>query len=195
MVQTGPPISLCCRRGNSRIEIGNQRAGKAARASGLVIDVGVKELEFLSNGATQGELLADRLARGELAPEEALQYAIDIGAALNRAHSRGEIHGSLSPHAILLTSAGARVFEPVRADARAAAYRSPEQVAGAAPDGRSDIFAYGAILYEMASGRRAFAGSGAELEAAIAERPPAPLMAKSPGLAALGGVVAGCLGE
>ena len=158
-----------------------------------MIDVGVKELEFLSNGSTEGELLADRLARGELAPAEALQYAIEIGAALNRAHSRGEIHGSLSPHAILLTSAGARVFEPVRADARAAAYRSPEQVAGAAPDGRSDIFAYGAILYEMASGRRAFAGSGAELEAAIAERPPAPLMAKSPVLAAMEGVVAGCL--
>jgi Tol biopolymer transport system component len=155
--------------------------------------VGVKELEFLSNGPTQGELLADRLARGGLAPEEALQYAIDIGAALNRAHSRGEIHGSLSPHAVLLTGAGARVFEPVGADERAAAYRSPEQVAGAAPDWRSDIFAYGAILYEMAAGRRAFPGSGAELKAAIAAKPAAPLMAKSPVLAAMEGVVAGCL--
>jgi hypothetical protein len=155
--------------------------------------VGVKELEFLGNGSTQGELLANRLARGKLAPEEALQYAIDIGAALSRAHSRGEIHGSLSPHAILLTSAGARVFEPAGADARAAPYRSPEQVAGAAPDWRSDIFAYGAILYEMAAGRRAFAGSGVELEAAIAERPAAALMAKSPVLAAMEGVVAGCL--
>ena len=184
---------MCCRRGNSRIEIGNQRAGKAARAAGIVSDVGVKELEFLSNGPTQGELLADRLARGELAPEEALQYAIDIGAALNRAHSRGAIHGSLSPHAIVLTSAGARVFEPVRADERAAAYRSPERVAGAAPDWRDDIFAYGAVLYEMASGRRAFPGSGAELETAIADRPAAPLMAKSPVLAAMEGVVAGCL--
>ncbi|MGA3017239.1 MAG: hypothetical protein ABSF62_08980, partial [Bryobacteraceae bacterium] len=156
-------------------------------------DVGVKELEFLSNGPTQGELLADRLARAELAPEQALQYAIDIGAALNRAHSRGAVHGSLSPHAILLTSAGARVFEPVRADERAAAYRSPEQVAGAAPDWRSDIFAYGAILYEMAGGRRAFPGSGAELKAAIAQKPAAPLMAKSPVLAAMEGVIAGCL--
>jgi Tol biopolymer transport system component len=158
-----------------------------------VNDVGVKELEFLSNDSAEGELLADRLARGGLAPEEALQYAIDIGAALNRAHSRGAIHGSLSPHAVLLTSAGARVFEPVSADERAAAYRSPEQVAGAAPDWRSDIFAYGAILYEMAGGRRAFAGSGADLEAAIAGRPAAPLLAKSPVLAAMEGVVAGCL--
>src|ERR1022692_2711252 len=150
-------------------------------------------MEFLSNGPMPGELLSDRLARGGLAPEEALQYAIDIGAALNRAHSRGEIHGSLSPHAVLRTDAGARVFEPVRADERAAAYRSPEQVAGAAPDWRSDIFAYGAILYEMAGGRRAFPGSGAELKAAIAEKPAAPLMAKSPVLAAMEGVVAGCL--
>jgi len=158
-----------------------------------VSDVGVKELEFLSSSPAQGELLADRLARGGLAPEEALQCAIDIGAALNRAHSRGEIHGSLSPHAILLTGAGARVFAPVKADERAAAYRSPEQVAGAAPDWRSDIFAYGAILYEMAGGRRAFPGSGAELKAAIAEKPAAPLMAKTPVLAAMEGVVAGCL--
>jgi len=155
--------------------------------------VGLTELEFLSNGPTQGELLADRLARGELAPEEALQYAIDIGAALNRAHTRGEIHGSLSPHAVLLTGAGARVIEPVRADERAAAYRSPEQVGGAAPDWRSDIFAFGAILYEMAGGRRAFPGSGAELDAAIAEQPAAPLMGKTPVLAAIEGVVAGCL--
>src|ERR1035438_2168348 len=177
--------------------MGCPRAGKAARASGLVIDVGVKELEFLSNGSTEGELLADRLARGELAPAEALEYAIEIGAALNRAHSRGEIHGSLSPHAILLTSAGARVFEPVRADARAAAYRSPEQVAGAAPDPRSDIFAYGAILYEMASGRRAFAGSGAELEAAIAEslwRGRDPFLFALQG-ALMGDVLAAFLGE
>ncbi len=155
--------------------------------------MGVKELEFLSNGRTEGEPLAARLAQGELTPEEALRYAIEIGAALSRAHSGGEIHGSLSPHAIVLTSAGARVLEPAGADERAAPYRSPEQVAGAAPDWRSDIFAYGAILYEMAGGRRAFPGSGVELDTAIAERPAAPLMAQSPVLAAMEGVVAGCL--
>ena len=193
MVQTGLPTSLCGHRQDSSIEIGSYRAGTEARAPGFVTDVSEKELEFIGDGPAQGELLADRLARGELAPEDALQYAIEIGSALNLAHSRGEIHGSLSPHAVLLTGAGARVFKPVGADERAAAYRSPEQVAGAAPDSRSDIFAYGAMLYEMASGRRAFAGSGAELEAAIAERPAAPLMAKSPVLAATEGVVAGCL--
>ena len=52
-------------------------------------------------------------------------------------------------------------------DDRAAPYRSPEQVRGEAPDWRSDVFAYGALLYEMAAGRRAFPGEGAELNDAI----------------------------
>jgi Tol biopolymer transport system component len=175
------------------MEIGGGAPEKAGRASGFRNDVSVKELEFLSNGPGQGELLADRLARGELAAEEALQCATDIGAALQLAHLHGVFHGSLSPHAIVLTNSGARVFEPLPGDVRGAAYRSPEQVAGAKPDWRSDIFAYGTILYEMASGRRAFAGSGTELDEAIAERPAAPLMAKSPVLAAMEGVIAGCL--
>lgn len=155
--------------------------------------MGVNELEFLDGVPAGGELLADRLAQAKLDPREALQFAIDIGAALVLAHSRGEIHGRLSPHTILLTDAGARILRPLRTDPRAAPYRSPEQVAGLSPDWRSDIFAFGAVLYEMAAGRRAFTGSGVELDAAITARPAAPLMAKTPLLAALEGVVAGCL--
>ena len=104
------------------------------------------------------------------------------------------VHGGLSPYSVLITSTGARVLQPLREyDERAAPYRSPEQVRGEAPDWRSDVFAYGALLYEMASGRRAFPGEGAELNDAILEQPPAGLMAKSPIHAAMEGVIAGCL--
>ena len=156
--------------------------------------MGVKELEFLTNEAIEGESLADRLAKGGLPALEALRYAVDIGTVLKRAHLRGAIHGKLSPHAILLTAAGARIVGPVEGeDLDALAYRSPEQVSGDAPDWRADIFAFGALLYEMVSGRRAFPGEGAALGRAIVELPPAPLMGKSSIHAAMEGVIASCL--
>ena len=61
------------------------------------------------NELAGGELLAERLARGPLPPEEALRYAIEIGAALNRAHLRGLVHGGLSPFSVVIASTGARV--------------------------------------------------------------------------------------
>jgi serine/threonine protein kinase len=114
-----------------------------------VTDVSAKELEFLSNETIEGESLANRLAQGGLPAEEALRFAIDIGAALNRAHKRGAVHGKLSPHAVLLTASGARLVRPLEdTDLNALPYRSPEQVSGAAPDWRSDIFSFGTLLYE-----------------------------------------------
>jgi Tol biopolymer transport system component len=152
------------------------------------------ELGFAGDELVGGELLAEKLARGPLAPEEALRYAIEIGAALNRAHSHGMVHGGLSPYSVRITSTGARVLQPLREyDERTAPYRSPEQVRGEAPNWRSDVFSYGALLYEMVSGRRAFPGEGAELNDAILERPPALLRAKSPIHVAMEGVIAGCL--
>jgi Tol biopolymer transport system component len=159
-----------------------------------VIETGHSEVGLTGDDAMGGELLAERLARGPLAPEEALRYAIEIGAALNRAHSRGMVHGALSPYSVRISSTGARVLQPPpEFDERTAPYRSPEQVRGEAPDWRSDVFAYGALLYEMASGRRAFPGEGAELNNAILEQPPAGLTAKSAIHAAMEGVIAGCL--
>ena len=157
-------------------------------------DVSAKELEFLSNETIEGESLADRLAQGSLPAEEALRFAIDIGLALNRAHKRGAVHGKLSTHAIMLTASGARIVRPVEgADLDALPYRAPEQVSGDAPDSRSDIFSFGALLYEMVSGRRAFSGEGAALDRAILEKPPATLMGKSPIHAAMEGVIAACI--
>jgi Tol biopolymer transport system component len=159
-----------------------------------VTEVSAKETEFLSNEAIEGELLAERLANGGLPAEDALRYALDIGHALNRAHKRGAVHGKLSPHSILLTATGARIVRPVDGkDLDALAYRSPEQIAGATPDWRSDVFSFGTLLYEMVSGRRAFAGEGAALDRAIQEKPPATLMSKSPIHAAMEGVIAGCI--
>ncbi len=159
-----------------------------------MIETGHSEVGFTGDEPVGGELLAERLARGRLAPEEALRYAIEIGAALSRAHSLGVVHGALSPYSVRIASTGARVLQPLpEYDERAAPYRSPEQVRGEAPDWRSDVFAYGALLYEMASGRRAFPGEGAELNGAILEQPPAGLTAKSAIHAAMEGVIAGCL--
>ena len=159
-----------------------------------MIEADQSEVGFAGEELVGGELLAERLARGPLAPEETLRYAIEIGAALNRAHSLGMVHGGLSPYSVRIASTGARVLQPLRKyDERAAPYRSPEQVRGEAPDRRSDVFAYGALLYEMASGRRPFPGEGAELDEAILEQPPALLRARSPIHAAMEGVIAGCL--
>jgi hypothetical protein len=159
-----------------------------------VIEVGQSEVGFTGGEPVSGELLVERLARDPLPPEEVLRYAIEIGAALNQMHLRGLVHGGLSPFSIRIASTGAQILPPLRGyDERAAAYRSPEQVRGEALDWRSDVFAYGALLYEMASGRRAFPGEGAELNDAILEQPVAGLMAKSPIHAAMESVIAGCL--
>jgi Tol biopolymer transport system component len=159
-----------------------------------VIEASSSEVGFNGDEPVGGELLAERLAQGPLAPAEALRYAIEIGAALNRAHSLGMVHGALSPFSVRITSTGARLLQPLREfDQRAAAYRSPEQVRGEAPDSRSDVFAYGALLYEMVGGKRAFPGEGAALNEAILEQQPALLRAKSPIHAAMEGVIAGCL--
>jgi Tol biopolymer transport system component len=159
-----------------------------------VTEVSAKETEFLSNETIEGESLAERLAKGGLPADEALRYAIDIGTALNRAHKRGAVHGKLSPHSILLTASGARIVRPLQGtDLDALAYRAPEQVSGGTADWRSDIFSFGALLYEMVSGRRAFSGEGPALDRAIVERPPATLLGKSPIHAAMEGVIAGCI--
>jgi Tol biopolymer transport system component len=159
-----------------------------------VSEAGRSELDFLTNEPLEGELLAVRLTRGLLPEEEALRYAIDLGAALHRAHAAGLIHSRLSPHSILITGATARLLHPPGVlEAGEAPYRSPEQVRGEEPDSRSDIFSYGAVLYEMVSGRCAFPETGDELDQAILQRPPAALNGKSPLHLAMEGVVAGCM--
>lgn len=151
-------------------------------------------LEFLTNEPVEGERLSSRLMEGALPPEEALRIALDVGTALQHAHSLGKVHGRISPGAVVVAGSGARLLQP-RTVSRAAAepYFSPEQVRGDAADWRSDIFSYGSLLYELVSGHAPFAGTREEIAEAIEERPAAALLAKIPIHAALEGVVAGCL--
>ena len=153
----------------------------------------IRRLDFLSKEAVPGELLSAKLARGPLSIEEALRYAIEIGAALHKIHARGLVHGALSPFCIALAADGARILEGTPSPEDRAAYRAPEQLRGEEPDVRSDVFAYGALVYEIASGKRAFPGMGEELAQGILTQSPVPLSSDSPISAALEAVIAGCI--
>ncbi len=156
--------------------------------------VSASGLDFVSGEPVQGELLTDRLAGGPLAPQEALRIALGVGAALAAAHAVEKVHGRLSPASIVLAGDRIHILQPKPADRQAALpYRAPEQIHLKETDWRSDIFAFGAILYELVSGRRPFAGTGAALDEALLNAHPESLMAKTPADAAMEGVIAGCL--
>ena len=153
-----------------------------------------------------GETLAARLTRGPLSLDQALAIAIEVAEALAAAHAAGVVHRDIKPANIMLTRSGAKLLDfglarlqdslvaarprdvlandpPTRQSALIGTlpYMAPEQLRGAAVDARTDLFAFGAVLYEMLTGRRAFdAASEAELAAAILEHEPAPLAAGQP---------------
>ena len=135
----------------------------------------------------EGPTLADKIAQGLIPVEEALKIALQMAEGLEAAHEKGVIHRDLKPANIKITPEGqvkildfglAKALEGVTPpDANlsqsptltaaatqagvilgTAAYMSPEQAKGQAVDKRSDIFAFGALLYEMLTGKRAFAG-------------------------------------
>ncbi len=157
--------------------------------------------EFIVMEYLDGETLAERLSHGPLALEEVIRYGIDIGDALEKAHRLGIVHRDLKPGNIVLTRTGAKLLdfglakwmpeekksllgraEDVTAQLTSQGtllgtipYMAPEQLEGKEVDARTDIFAFGAILYEMATGVRAFnATSNASLIAAIMREDPVP---------------------
>jgi serine/threonine protein kinase len=133
----------------------------------------------------EGDTLADRIARGPIPVEEAMRIALQICEALEAAHERGIIHRDLKPSNVKVTTEGeikvldfglAKAMEsntpnPTLSQSPTlvtgsmagmiigtAAYMSPEQARGRTSDQRSDIFAFGCVLYEMLTGRQAFRG-------------------------------------
>jgi serine/threonine protein kinase len=162
-------------------------------------DVGHHEgIDFLVMEHLDGETLAARLAKGPLPLDRALDIGIQIASALDSAHRAGIVHRDLKPGNVILTKTGAKLLDfglakavvpPIGAapERQVAAsdlttpgamigtvqYMAPEQLEGRHVDTRTDIFAFGAVLYEMVTGRKAFeGGSQAGLIAAILEHQP-----------------------
>ncbi len=130
----------------------------------------------------RGETLAERLSKGALPLDQALKYAIEIADALDKAHRQGVTHRDLKPANIMLTKAGAKLLDfglaklkPTGPQSEASTkladalteqgtilgtfqYMAPEQLEGGEADHRTDIWAFGCVVYEMVTGQRAFGG-------------------------------------
>jgi Tol biopolymer transport system component len=187
-------------------------------------DVGREgETEYLVMEYLEGETLSDRLARGALPLEQTLRYGQEIADALDKAHRQGIVHRDLKPGNVMLTKTGVKLLDFGLAKAMAPAgsqssltalptqqgltqegtilgtfqYMAPEQLEGREADARTDIFALGAVLYEMATGKKAFSGaSQASLITAIMSGDPPSISSVQPmSPAALDRVVKTCLAK
>jgi hypothetical protein len=136
------------------------------------------------------ETLTPHLAAGRLALSDTLRYAMQMADALRRAHEEGYCHGAVTPDSFAPTPEGVQLLpaKPGAAEALTP-YTAPERLKGQAADVRTDIFGFGAVLYEMLTGRPPFEGEQSEtLAESIAGAVPPPI-----GDAALDRLVANCL--
>jgi Tol biopolymer transport system component len=170
----------------------------------VLYDIGTEgDLVYLVMEHLEGETLARRLERGPLPAEELLGRGAEIADALDRAHRAGIIHRDLKPGNIMLTKSGAKLMDfglarntglataasgdtesptlsrPLTAEGAIVGtfqYMAPEVLEGREADARSDLWALGCVLYEMATAKKAFQGrSQASLISAImSAEPPAP---------------------
>ena len=149
-----------------------------------------------------GQTLAERLKKRPLSVAQALTVGAEIAEALAAAHREGVIHRDLKPANVMLTKAGAKLLDFGLAKLRASRqppgggaavdddaalshtgtivgtfpYMAPEQLEGKAADARSDLFAFGCVLYEILTGQRAFTGDSQAsiISAIMSSQPPAP---------------------
>ena len=169
-----------------------------------VFDVGSQDgTDYLVMEYLEGDTLAQRLETGPLPPDQVLRYAEELADALDKAHRQGIVHRDLKPGNIMITKAGTKLLDFGLAKLRDAAdsgasaatmptraatltahgailgtfqYMAPEQLEGEEADLRTDIFAFGAVVYEMATGKKAFEGkTQASLIGSILKDQPAPI--------------------
>jgi eukaryotic-like serine/threonine-protein kinase len=172
-------------------------------------DVGSQDgVDYLVMECVEGETLAKRLEKGPLPLDQVLKYGVQITDALDKAHRQGIVHRDLKPGNIMLTKSGAKLLDfglakPAAQLANVATltaaatedspvteqgsivgtfqYMSPEQVEGKEVDARSDIFSFGAVLYEMLTGRHAFPGkSQLSVASAVLEKDSEPISTLQP---------------
>ncbi len=188
-----------------RFEQEAKAVGQLSHPNILVVhDVGSHEgAPYLVTELLEGESLRQRLDGGELPMRQAIDYGVQIARGLAVAHEKGIVHRDLKPENLFLTQGGfVKILDFGLAKLRSAQlysetaiqastmlmetevgavvgtvpYMSPEQVRGQAIDQRTDIFSFGAVLYEMLSGYRAFkGGSSADIMSAILKEDPPPL--------------------
>ncbi len=189
-------------------------------------DVGREnDVEYLVMEYIEGDTLQARLVNGPLPLDQTLRYGIEIADALDRAHRQGIVHRDLKPGNVMLTRGGVKLLDFGLARDFAAAssgpaaftglptatpnltqegailgtvqYMAPEQLEGKTSDARTDIFAFGSVLYEMATGKKAFTGSSqASLISSIMKEEPSPISTLSPmSPPALDRVVRTCLAK
>jgi len=119
--------------------------------------------------------LAQRLAEGRIPVADALRYAMMIAESLRKLHDAGTAHGAVAPGNIVL-SANSVELSPPRRTAEVTPYSAPEMIHGRPAEAASDVFSFGAVLYEMLAGRRAFDGiTSAAVAAAIQSSQPPSL--------------------
>jgi len=178
---------------------------------------------FLVMQYVDGVTLAERLTQGTIPLRETLRYAMEVADALAHAHLHGIVHRDLKPSNIMITKPGVKLLDFGLAKLQDAAapiatslavtktpamtaegtilgtlhYMAPEQVEGKEADARSDLFAFGVVLYEMLTGVKPFDGtSAASVIAAILQTEAPPIADRQPLVpAALDHVVAACLAK
>jgi serine/threonine protein kinase/tetratricopeptide (TPR) repeat protein len=184
-------------------------------------DVGHQDgVDFLVMECLEGETLEHRLRRGPMGIDESVRCAIDVADALDQAHRNGVIHRDLKPGNIMLTKGGAKLLDfglaqpwlaewsesddstPTNAGLTmkgmvvgTPGYMAPERLKGSDSDASADLFAFGAVLYEMMAGRKAFPGAtrAEVMQSVLAQPPPSLSQCRPDAPRALDRIVDRCL--